>query len=315
MPHRIVTLLLACLLLFGTDVQAQEAHALIAEGDTLLAANSGNKAMEKFEAAMLLGATADAYAARARGWFQLGKHDKFMADVRAALGLDSLHAQANYQRALFAFLTNDNLNAVRFATHVVEGDAGPPLRKRALVLRGEAEALLGLNDKAIADLAEGLEGNTEDLAAMKTLARLYDVADDPAASLVVLEKLCTLQPEDIGNWSNRGFELCRLERYAEAVDVLDKALAIDKDEPVVLSNKAYALLKLERDGEAFKAVNRSLKADAVNPYALRTRALLHLRKGERDKACNDLTLSKAMGGAPEVDTLVKEHCGGMPQKR
>lgn len=308
-------LMLTCLLVYCTGVQAQEAHALITEGDTLLAANNGNKAMEKFEAAVLLGATADAYAARARGWFQLGKHDKFLTDVRTALGLDSLHAQANYQRALFALLTNDNLNAVRFATHVVEGDAAPPLRKRALVLRGEAQALLGMNDKAMADLAEGLEDNTEDLAAMKTLAQLYDMADDPAASLAVLETLCTLQPEDIGNWSNRGFELGRLERYAEAVDVLDKALAIDKDEPVVLSNKAYALLKLDRDAEAFTAVNRSLKADAANPYALRTRALLHLRKGDRDKACNDLTLSKAMGGAPEVDALVKQHCGGMPAKR
>src|SRR5690606_33003620 len=174
MPRRFSMLLLTCLLVYCTGVQAQEANALIAEGDTLLAANNGNKAMEKFEAALLLGATADAYAARARGWFHQSKHDKFLADVRTALGLDSLHAQANYQRAFFALLTNDNLNAVRFATRVVEDDARPPLRKRALVLRGEAQALLGLNDKAIADLAEGLEDNTGDLPAMKTLARLYD---------------------------------------------------------------------------------------------------------------------------------------------
>ena len=34
-----------------------------------------------------------------------------------------------------------------------------------------------------------------------------------------------------------------------------------------------------------------------------------------DKACDDLTLSKAMGGAPEVDGLIKQHCSGMPKKR
>lgn len=306
--------LLACLFLFSAGAAAQEADKLIADGDTLLAADQGSKAMEKFEAALRLGPTADAYAARARGWFFLGKPDKFMEDVRHALALDSLHAKANYQRALFALRANDTPHAVQFAS-VAAASNDPEVRARALVLRGEAHAAMGLNDKAIADLVEGLAGNTQDLAAMKTLARLHDQADDPAASLAVLETLCVLQPDDIGNWSNRGFELGRLERYAESVEVLDKALAIDKDEPVVLSNKAYALLKLDRDKEAFTAVNRSLKADAVNPYALRTRALLYLRKGDRSKACNDLTLAKAMGGAPEVDALVKEHCAGMPGKR
>lgn len=313
--HRFTSLLLVFLLQFGISVLAQEANVLIAEGDSLLEVNSGNKAMEKFNAALDLGASADAYAARARGWFYLGKYDQFMADERKALSMDSLHVKANYQRALYAARTEDHFNTVLFSTHVVDVATDAELRKRALVLRGEAEAGLSMTDKAIADLNEGLKGNNENFPAMKTLARLYDKIGDPAASLSVLEKLCELQPDDIGNWTNRGFELSRLERYEEATQVLDHALTIDKDEPVVLSNMAYAQLMLGRDKEAFTNVNRSLRSDATNPYALRTRALLYLRKGDRDKACNDLTLSKAMGGAPEVDGLVKQHCSGMPKKR
>ena len=313
--HRFTTLLFVILLQFSFAAFAQEANILIAEGDTLLESNSGNKAMEKFNAALDLGATADAYAARARGWFFLGKYDKFMADERSALALDSLHAKANYQRALYATRTEDHLGTIEFSSLVLKVDTDPLLHKRALVLRGEAKAALGATDKAIEDLAEGLKDNYEDLAAMKTLARLYDKANDPAASLAVLEKLCQLEPDAIGNWTNRGYELSRLERYEDALLILDQAVAIDKDEPVVLSNKAYALLMLGRDAEAFTNVNRSLKSDGMNPYALRTRAMLYLRQGDRDKACNDLTLSKAMGGAPDVDSLVKQHCSGMPKKR
>ena len=181
-------------------------------------------------------------------------------------------------------------------------------------LRGEAEAASGLNEQAIMDLQEGIDNRLDEAPSMKLLASLLDEVGDPAASLAILEKLCTVQPGDIGNWSNRGFELSKLERYQEAVQVLDQALAIDKDEPVVLSNKAYALMKLGRDADAFTAVNRSLKADATNPFALCTRALLYLRKGEREKACNDLTLSKALGGAPEVDAMIKQHCAGIREK-
>lgn len=313
--HRFTTLLFIFLFQFSIGALAQNAKILIAQGDSLLENNSANKAMEKYNAALDLGATADAYVARARGWFTLGKYDKFMTDVRSALGLDSMNVKANYQRAVFAAQSEDHFNTVLFATRVINIGTDSLLSAKSFVLRGEAEAALGMTDKAIADLAEGLKGNTEDLLAMKTLARLYDKAGDPAASLAVLEKLCALQPDDIGNWTNRGYELSRLERYAEAMQVLDQALAMDKDEPVVLSNKAYAQLKLGLDADAFTNVNRSLKSDPTNPYALCTRGMLYLRKGDRKKACNDLTFSRAMGGAPEVDSLIKDNCSGMPKKR
>ncbi len=311
---RVAFLLLLWLLTARAVVHAQDNTALIAQGDSLLEADRSTKAMEVYDAAISLAPTADSYAGRARGWYYMGKYDKFITDVANALKLDSLHAKANYQRALYAFRSGNNSETIGFASRV-QHKGTKELWHRALVLRGEAEAALGMNAQAITDLAEGLDERLDDLPAMKTLARLYDAAGEPAKSLTVLERLCATEPGDIGNWSNRGFELSRLERYEEAVQVLDRALEFDKDEPVVLSNKAYALLKLDRDADALAAVNRSLKAEAANSYALRTRALLYLRKGDQDKACDDLTLSKAMGGAPEVDSLIKQHCAGMPKKR
>lgn len=312
---RTATLLLCGLLATHVCLHAQNATMLIAQGDSLLEAARASKAMAKYNAAVAIAPSADALAGRARGWYYQGKYDKFLTDIKGALALDSLHPQANYQRALDAARTNDNTAVIHFTTQAIGPRTHAGLRRQALILRGEAEAATGQNEQAVADLRAGIDDRLDDAPAMKLLARLLDEAGDPAASLEVLEKLCAVQPADIGNWSNRGFELTKLERYEEAVDVLDKALVIDKDEPVVLSNKAYALLKLNRDEEALTVVGRSLKADATNPYALRTRALLYLRKGERAKACDDLTLAKAMGGAPEVDELIKQHCSGMPGKR
>jgi DNA primase len=44
-------------------------------------------------------------------------------------------------------------------------------------------------------------------------------------------------------------------------------------------------------------------------------ALLYLAKGEREKACNDLSLAKILGTVPEVDQLIQEHCGGTTAPR
>ncbi len=297
------------------EAQHADAKRLIAQGDSLLEVNQPRGAMEKFNAAVKLGATADALAARARCWYYQAKYTQFLADVNQSLALDSLHAQANYQRALYASRAEDHKGTVHFATRALTGNGNQAMQRQALILRGGAEAALGQGAQAIKDLRQGIGDRLDDPAAMKLLARLLDETGNPSGSLEVLEKLSVIKLDDIGIWSNIGYELNRLERYTEALAALDKALMLDKDEPVVLSNKAYALLQLDRDAEAMAAVNQSLRGDAANPYALRTRALLYLRKGEREKACNDLSLAKAMGSPAEVDNLIKQHCQGMKPKR
>ncbi|MBS1546852.1 MAG: tetratricopeptide repeat protein [Bacteroidetes bacterium] len=316
MLHRILLLLSLPLVAICAAAQgAPDASRFIVQGDSLLEANQPSRAMQKYNKAVELGATANALAARARGWYYQGKYTQFLADVNRALALDSLHPQANFQRALYASRTDDHAASIRFTTRALKTAKKPELQRQALILRGSAEAASGRNQQAIADLKLGITDRTDDPVAMKLLARMLDEAGDMAGSLAMLEKLCTIRPDDIGNWSNKGYELNRLERYSEALNALDKALEIDKDEPVVLSNKAYALLQLDRDADAMASVNRSLKGDAANPFALRTRALLYLRKGERDKACNDLSLAKAMGASTDVDDLIKQHCAGLQPKR
>ena len=293
---------------------AQEVAKLIAEGDSLLAIDRPQKAVDKFTQAIEKDGSATSYSARARAWYQMDRMDRFLLDADKALKLDSSHAQANFQRALYALRSEDFHNAERYASTCIR-HAPVPMRSSAMVIRGQARAELKQNSGAIADLQEGLGDRTEDLPAMKALARAQDAAGDHAASLAVLEKLCAVEPFDIGNWTNRGFELSALTRYEEALTIYGEALALDNDEPTVLSNRAHALLQLGRFDEALTDVKRSLKSYPSNAHALRTRAILLSRNGEVDKACDDLRLARVLGGVADIDKLIEELCAGAQPKR
>jgi tetratricopeptide (TPR) repeat protein len=293
---------------------AQDAAQLIAQGDSLLAIDRPQKAVDKFTQAIEKDGSATSFAARARAWYKLDRMDRFLLDTEKALNLDSTHAEANYHKSVYAFRSEDYRNAERSATRSI-GKATSALRQDALVIRGQARVELKKSPEAIADLKEGLGDRTENFAAMKSLARALDATGDHAGSLAVLEKLCTVEPYDIGNWTNRGFELASLGQYENALIIYEEALSIDKDEPTVLSNRANALLQLGRTDEAMQDVSRSLRSYPSNAFALRTRGILLARKGEKEKACADFQLARILGGVPDVDKLIEEYCGGIQPKR
>jgi tetratricopeptide (TPR) repeat protein len=299
----------SCLL--ASQVHSQDAAKLIAEGDSLLHSDRPQKAADKYTAAIELAPSVTGYVSRAKAWAYMDRMDRYLLDVEKALDLDSLNAEANYQRAYYAARGEDHKNTLLFASRALAGSPSPAVRQQALVLRGMARAELKDPDGAIADLSEGLGDRTDDLAAMKALARVYDAKGDHASSLVMLERLCMVEPEDIGNWTNRGYELAMLGKYDEALTMYGEALAMDKDEPTALSNRAHALLQLGREDEALKDVERSLKAYPGNAFALRTRAIIRIHKGEKEKACSDLSLARIIGGVPDVDKLIEENgCTG-----
>jgi len=296
----------------ATVVLAQNAKQLIEQGDSLLGLEKPQRALDHFERAIVLDGSSGSYLARARAWYMLDRMDRFVLDVDKALRLDSSSAEAHYQRALYSIRAEDPAKAEYHAGQAIIYGTDKRMRSKAYILRGEARAEMKRNTQAIEDLEMGLGTELVDALAMRTLARLYDATGRHADALRILERLCEMEPADVGHWTNRGYELIMLQRYEEALSMVGRALEIDKDEPVALSNRAYIYLKTDRDKEAMADVERSLRSYPSNPHALRTRAMLRLRKGEREKACEDLTLAKALGDVPEVDQLVKDNCGSVP---
>ncbi len=292
------------------DVSAQNAVVYITEGNSLLEQGRGSKAIEQFDKAVDMERSARTFTARANAYFSLSRMDRFLLDVDQALKLDSTYAPAHYQKALYAQRGKDPITAIYHSTKVIATARDSTTRANAHLIRGEARAEQKLTNAAISDLEIGTATILDATTSMSTLAQLYDAAGRPEAALAVLERLCSMEPDDIGHWSNRSFELIQLGRYDDAMSMVQRALLMDKDEPVALSNRAYINMMMGRNDEAMSDVSRSLKNFPQNPYALRTRAMLRLKNGDRVKACDDLSLAKMLGDIPEVDQLLKEHCEG-----
>jgi tetratricopeptide (TPR) repeat protein len=304
--YRLLSALLASMVLSNT--QGQTVERLISSGDSLLALGKPHRAVELMDKALANGPDARALLIRSKAYQQLDRIDRSLLDVEWSLRLDSTLAEAHYLRGVYALRGNEYERAEVAGTKAISYAENDQLRDKAYTLRGEARAELKRYGPAIEDLERGSSGAYSEPEALRTLARLLDLTGRHEGSLNVLERLCEMEPADVGHWTNRGFELIMLGRYQEAMSAVETALSLDKDEPVALSNRAYIQLKMGREKEAWQDVERSLRSYPSNPYALRTRALLRLKKGERAKACEDLSLAKALGDVQEVNTLIKEHC-------
>lgn len=288
--------------------RSQSAQLLLVRADSLMDANRPQKALELFEQAIAKEPSVNTYLGRARAWYTMDRMDRFVADVDKALKIDSTSGDAHFQRAVYSMRANDSDRTVFHASRAIEFARNERMKAKAHLIRGEALADDSNPGPALADLEEGRRLGVEDANAMRMQARLYDAQDRHAEALGVLERLCELEPSDIGHWTNRGFELMMLGRYDEAMPMIERALEYDKDEPVALSNRAYVNMMRNKPDEAWSDVERSIRNFPSNPYALRTRAMLRLRRGEREKACEDLGLAKALGDVAGVDQLINENC-------
>jgi tetratricopeptide (TPR) repeat protein len=302
--------LLVLLFPFGLSLAAQDATQLLASGDSLMALNKPQRALEKFEAALKQEQSPRTYLARARAFQKLQRMDRFLLDVEKVLRMDSLSAEAHFLRAQYAAKANDAERVELHASHAIRLGSDGDMRREARLMRGMARAELNEAAGAIEDLEAVMAAGHEEIEVLKAAARMYDAAGRHADALDLLERLCDLEPGQMGHWVNRAFELTQLGRFDEAMPMIEKALEYDPDEPVALSNRAYIRYKTGKRQEARTDVERSLRSFPMNPYALRTRALIRIDDGDRKRACEDLSLARAIGGVAEVEQLVQEHCSG-----
>lgn len=304
-----------CILLAQTDARAQSVQRLLIRGDSLMDAEKPQRALDVFDEAVKKEATPITLLARARAYYVLDRMERFVQDIDRALRLDSTNGEAHFQRGIYSLRANDSDRAEFHGARAIQYARSDHYRAKAYNLRGEARAERKHFKEALDDLAAAWALGLEDEHAMRTLAQLHDGEGQHAEALRVLERLCELDPVDMGNWTNRAKELNELDRHEEALSMAERALSSDKDEPVAMSHRAYAYAKLGRDAEAWADVERSLRNFPSNPFALRTRAFLRIRKGDRARACDDLSLAKALADIPEVDRLLLENCGADSRMR
>jgi tetratricopeptide (TPR) repeat protein len=145
---------LSLLLLLASGANGQSTAHLIAQGDSLLAHDRPQKALDKYSAAVELEPNATSYAARARAWLYMDRMDRFLLDSEKALQFDSVHVEANTQRALYAFRGEDYAVAERICSRALAHGAQNELRRQCLLMRGQSRTELKQYKAAIQDLHE-----------------------------------------------------------------------------------------------------------------------------------------------------------------
>ncbi len=253
--NRLLSALLASMVIPSTHGQTVTMERLISSGDSLLTVGRPHRAVELMDKALESGPDARALLIRSKAYEQLERMDRSLLDVEWSLRIDSTLAEAHYQRGMHAMRGNEYQSAETSCTKAIAYSENDLLRDKAYTLRGTARAELKRYEPAIEDLERGASGSYAEPDALRTLARLLDLTGRHEGSLKVLERLCEMEPADVGHWTNRGFELIMLGRYEEAFSAVETALSLDKDEPIALSNRAYIQLKMGRGAKpAFLSV-------------------------------------------------------------
>jgi len=179
---------------------------------------------------------------------------------------------------LSAFNEKNYEKSVEMFTEAIGDGSGMP---ELYFNRGNAYALMGNSEAALADFNKAIELKSDYAAAYHN--RAY----------YILEKQGDLQGA--------------LTDYTQSIELLS-----DDNDAYALNNRSLIKMKLMDTVGAMKDVNMSIGLDPQNPYAYRNRALIYLQMSKTDSACIDLKRSIQLGFSDpkgsEIDSLLNFLC-------
>lgn len=90
-------------------------------------------------------------------------------------------------------------------------------------------------------------------------------------------------------WANKSNSLVKLGQYNEALDVANEGLSLVPGDINILNSKGVVLINLSRFNEALGIFNEILEKEPDNAEVYYNRACLFSKKGDKDKALEDLS--------------------------
>lgn len=120
-------------------------------------------------------------------------------------------------------------------------------------------------------------------------------------AISIIKNLCNLHPGRITIWNTLGYYQQRNKQYTESLESFDKALLLDENFVYALNNKGLSLLLLERTKESEKYFLKAEKLDREEPLVLRNIGIYHAALNEMKKA--KVYFEKALSIAPNTEYL------------
>jgi tetratricopeptide (TPR) repeat protein len=169
-----------------------------------------------------------------------------------------------------------------------------------------ASGILHFNQRALEraaqDFCEAMHLKPNQYNAYFNLAHVYLAKGEFEQAADQARKGLELQPPPdaiSGYYVERGRNLLRYKRYADAIQACDAAGELARDQPVVLAVRGQALLALERYEQAEQAFDRYLQnGGEVLPDILVRRGMARMKLGKYPEAAEDYT--RALESAPHA---------------
>lgn len=288
---------------------------LAAARDELVGAREAGTGAQGREAAVAVTAFANITARAEDGWLATGLAETVAADLKRIPGLGVVASErvdeaSRRLRAERGSLPDETLaveagrrlgarwvvaggfqrvgDRLRITARVVETASGQLLR--AVKVDGAVDGVFALQDRVVAELAEGLAAalgapvpsdaiveETKVVAAWeaysKALLNLRTASlDGVDRAIVLLEKAVALDPRYAAAHVSLGWALQDKSEYVglaelseRALEIFRRALSLDPASVEAMRGTAYALLHLRRDDEALSAARRAVATAPSDP--------------------------------------------------
>ncbi|MEW6218414.1 MAG: tetratricopeptide repeat protein [Thermodesulfobacteriota bacterium] len=256
-------------------------------------AGSLRKTRRLAEAAAVLRQALGSQSENASLWMDLGRTLLGQGDPVAAMA--ALEQACALDRSLASAWRL--LSEVRFDT----GDLSGALAALEQVTRlrpqdaqvwaelGRVQQRMGRPEEAFVAFTEAARLDPENEMALQGLTAHHGSRQEHERSLAYAERSVALSPGSPAAWSNKGYALLKLGRYAEAAEALETAVRLQPDRSNSLINLGEAFLRQGQLGQAITTLEKAIRVAPAAPDARLFAAQAYAASGQLGPAAQHLT--------------------------
>ena len=271
------------------------------------------KAIKEFTKAIDKNATEHLFfVERGKCNFYLNNYQIAYEDFAESLKLKPKNDYVYLMLARLFLTVNNKQEAINNADMALKYATVDSIKKAVHLVRADAKQGLQAYNDAYEGYKKVLFYDSTNLAALNNIAlALMDLKREDEG-LKYLDKIIRIDSINLPAICNYGFIYQQKGEYEKSIFYYKKALKLDPASFIVLNNLGYSEF-LNGDVEVgLTHINASIKLNASNCYAYRNRALINIKKEDKESVCRDLYIAKGLGFTDqygnEVENLIDEHC-------
>lgn len=153
--------------------------------------------------------------------------------------------------------------------------------------RGQAYAMLGKSDDAIADFTFVLGVHPNDAVILYQRGLAHYSKRDTDKAIADFTAAINSKPDFAEAYANRGENFQNLKQFEKAIADYDAAVRIRPDYEMAFNDRGSAEAALKKYGEALADLNKAIELNPSDPYAWDNRGWLSLDKRDFQSAIAD----------------------------